>query len=44
MDGSDLMNQGDYFAVYVIIETDAGLKGHGLNGRGNEPGTATAAI
>jgi len=38
-DGSDALNQGDYSATYVILETDGGLEGHGLtftNGRGNE--------
>ena len=38
-DGSDALNQGDYSATYVVLETDAGLEGHGLtftNGRGNE--------
>lgn len=38
-DGSDSMNQGDYSATYVTLETDDGLVGHGLtftNGRGNE--------
>jgi L-fuconate dehydratase len=39
-DGSDSMNQGDYSAAYVVLETDTpGLEGHGLtftNGRGNE--------
>jgi L-fuconate dehydratase len=39
LDGSDALNLGDYSATYVILETDAGLVGHGLtftNGRGNE--------
>jgi len=39
LDGSDALNVGDYSAAYVVIETDAGLEGHGLtftNGRGNE--------
>jgi L-fuconate dehydratase len=39
LDGSDALNLGDYSATYVILETDAGLEGHGLtftNGRGNE--------
>ena len=38
-DGSDALNQGDYSATYVVLETDEGLRGHGLtftNGRGNE--------
>lgn len=38
-DGSDSMNQGDYSATYVTLETEDGLVGHGLtftNGRGNE--------
>src|SRR6185295_12664882 len=38
-DGSDALNQGDYSATYVVLETDTGLEGHGLtftNGRGNE--------
>jgi len=38
-DGSDALNQGDYSATYVTLETDQGLPGHGLtftNGRGNE--------
>jgi L-fuconate dehydratase len=38
-DGSDSLNQGDYSATYVTVETASGLKGHGLtftNGRGNE--------
>lgn len=38
-DGSDSMNEGDYSAAYVTLETDDGLAGHGLtftNGRGNE--------
>src|SRR5579864_1476496 len=38
--GSDAMNQDpDYSAAYVILETDAGLAGHGLTftiGRGTE--------
>jgi L-fuconate dehydratase len=39
LDGSDALNLGDYSATYVVLETDAGLSGHGLtftNGRGNE--------
>jgi L-fuconate dehydratase len=39
MDGSDALNQGDYSATYVTLETDSGLSGDGLtftNGRGNE--------
>ncbi|HKX63103.1 MAG TPA: enolase C-terminal domain-like protein, partial [Verrucomicrobiae bacterium] len=40
LDGSDAMNPDpDYSAAYVLIETDAGLEGHGLAftiGRGNE--------
>jgi len=40
LDGSDAMNPDpDYSAAYVVIETDAGLEGHGLAftiGRGNE--------
>jgi L-fuconate dehydratase len=39
LDGSDALNVGDYSATYVILQTDAGLEGHGLtftNGRGNE--------
>src|SRR5688572_11215146 len=38
-DGSDALNAGDYSATYVVLETTAGLEGHGLtftNGRGNE--------
>jgi L-fuconate dehydratase len=38
-DGSDALNQGDYSATYVVLETGANLEGHGLtftNGRGNE--------
>ena len=38
-DGSDALNQGDYSATYVVLETGGGLEGHGLtftNGRGNE--------
>jgi L-fuconate dehydratase len=38
-DGSDALNAGDYSATYVVLETGAGLDGHGLtftNGRGNE--------
>jgi L-fuconate dehydratase len=38
-DGSDALNQGDYSAAYVVLETGTGLEGHGLtftNGRGNE--------
>jgi L-fuconate dehydratase len=38
-DGSDALNQGDYSATYVVLETGTGLEGHGLtftNGRGNE--------
>ena len=38
-DGSDALNRGDYSATYVVLETDGGLRGHGLtftNGRGNE--------
>ena len=38
-DGSDSLNLGDYSATYVVLETGAGLEGHGLtftNGRGNE--------
>ena len=40
LDGSDAMNPDpDYSAAYIILETDAGLEGHGLTftiGRGNE--------
>lgn len=40
LDGSDAMNPDpDYSAAYVILDTDAGLEGHGLTftiGRGNE--------
>ena len=40
LDGSDAMNPSpDYSAAYVVLETDAGLEGHGLSftiGRGNE--------
>ena len=40
LDGSDAMNPNpDYSAAYVLIETDAGLEGHGLAftiGRGTE--------
>ena len=40
LDGSDAMNPDpDYSAAYVILDTDTGLKGHGLTftiGRGNE--------
>jgi len=38
-DGSDALNQGDYSAAYVVLETGTELEGHGLtftNGRGNE--------
>ena len=38
-DGSDALNQGDYSATYVVLETGMDLEGHGLtftNGRGNE--------
>src|SRR5262245_52943978 len=38
-DGSDALNQGDYSAAYVVLETGTELQGHGLtftNGRGNE--------
>ena len=38
-DGSDALNQGDYSATYVVLDTGTGLEGHGLtftNGRGNE--------
>jgi len=45
LDGSDALNVGDYSATYVVLETDAGLAGHGLtftNGRGNEIGVASA--
>jgi len=38
-DGSDALNQGDYSAAYVVLQTDSDLEGHGLtftNGRGNE--------
>ena len=38
-DGSDALNQGDYSATYVVLETGTELEGHGLtftNGRGNE--------
>jgi L-fuconate dehydratase len=44
-DGSDAMNVGDYSAVYVTLETDGPLVGHGLtftNGHGNEIGVAAA--
>src|SRR5215203_4686086 len=40
LDGSDAMNPDpDYSAAYVVLDTDAGLSGHGLTftiGRGNE--------
>jgi L-fuconate dehydratase len=40
LDGSDAMNvDPDYSATYVVLETDAGLEGHGISftcGRGNE--------
>jgi L-fuconate dehydratase len=40
LDGSDAMNPDpDYSAAYVILDTNAGLQGHGLTftiGRGNE--------
>ncbi len=40
LSGSDAMNEApDYSAAYAILETDAGLEGHGLAftiGRGNE--------
>lgn len=40
LDGSDAMNPDpDYSAAYVVLDTDAGLEGHGLTftiGRGNE--------
>jgi L-fuconate dehydratase len=45
MDGSDALNLGDYSAVYVTLETDAPIVGHGLtftNGHGTEVGTAAA--
>ena len=45
LDGSDALNVGDYSATYVVLETDAGLEGHGLtftNGHGNELGVAAA--
>lgn len=45
LDGSDALNLGDYSATYVVLETDAGLRGHGLtftNGRGNEICVAAA--
>ena len=45
LDGSDALNVGDYSATYVVLETDAGLEGHGLtftNGHGNEIGVASA--
>jgi L-fuconate dehydratase len=45
LDGSDALNVGDYSATYVVLETDAGLEGHGLtftNGRGNEITVAAA--
>jgi L-fuconate dehydratase len=38
-DGSDALNQGDYSATYVVLQTGTELEGHGLtftNGRGNE--------
>jgi L-fuconate dehydratase len=44
-DGSDALNLGDYSAVYVLLETDAGLSGYGLtftNGHGTEIGVAAA--
>lgn len=44
-DGSDSLNAGDYSATYVVLQTDAGLEGHGLtftNGRGNEIVVAAA--
>ncbi len=44
-DGSDALNLGDYSAVYVTLETDAGLPGYGLtftNGHGTEIGVAAA--
>lgn len=47
-DGSDALNQGDYSASYVVLETETGTggaTGHGLtftNGRGNE--IVTAAV
>ena len=37
-DGSDALNQGDYSATYVVLETGTDLEGRGLtftNGRGN---------
>lgn len=40
LSGSDAMNEApDYSAAYVVLETDAGIEGHGLTftiGRGNE--------
>ena len=40
LSGSDAMNEApDYSAAYVVLETDAGLEGHGFTftiGRGNE--------
>jgi L-fuconate dehydratase len=44
-DGSDALNVGDYSAVYVTLETDGPLVGHGLtftNGHGTEVGVAAA--
>lgn len=44
-DGSDALNRGDYSATYVVLETNEGLRGHGLtftNGRGNEVVVAAA--
>jgi L-fuconate dehydratase len=44
-DGSDALNRGDYSATYVVLETNDGLRGHGLtftNGRGNEVVVAAA--
>lgn len=46
LDGSDAMNPDpDYSAAYVVLETDAGLSGHGLTftlGRGTEIVVAAA--
>jgi L-fuconate dehydratase len=44
-DGSDALNQGDYSATYIVLETGTELEGHGLtftNGRGNEIVVAAA--
>ena len=47
LDGSDAMNPDpDYSAAYVVVETDAGIEGHGFTftiGRGNDVQLAAIA-